>query len=141
MAGKPSVVLRHLDTMSKVTNRGESTMNEASHQYSGEATEGSYDVQQWILAGECVRGLLAVFAPDESPWIAADADSTVRDTDTVPCRCGGSQTNRSVTEHTQRPGFRPKHGPISDITLQPMIHERSAVSLRDRSVNDRAGTL
>jgi CDGSH-type Zn-finger protein/uncharacterized Fe-S cluster protein YjdI len=40
--------------------------------YSGKDIEVSYDVNRCIHAGECVRGLSAVFDPKAKPWIKPD---------------------------------------------------------------------
>jgi CDGSH-type Zn-finger protein/uncharacterized Fe-S cluster protein YjdI len=53
-------------------------MEQEVHEYDGEDITVSYDVKRCIHARECVRGLPAVFDPDERPWIdpdAADADA------------------------------------------------------------------
>ena len=52
-------------------------MEQEVHEYDGEDITVSYDVKRCIHARECVRGLPAVFDPDEHPWIdpdEADAD-------------------------------------------------------------------
>ena len=47
-------------------------MEEDVHQYDGEAIEVTWDLERCIHARECVRGLPAVFDPDERPWIEPD---------------------------------------------------------------------
>ncbi len=45
------------------------------HEYEGKDITVTYDVERCIHAAECVRGLPAVFNPDNRPWIDPDAAS------------------------------------------------------------------
>ena len=61
-------------------------MQEDVHHYSGEEIAVSYDVNRCIHAKECVRGLPAVFDPDERPWIDPD-DAPAEEVATVVTEC------------------------------------------------------
>ncbi|MEE9208779.1 MAG: (4Fe-4S)-binding protein [Gemmatimonadota bacterium] len=45
------------------------------HEYAGKDITVTYDVELCIHAAECVRGLPAVFNPDNRPWIDPNAAS------------------------------------------------------------------
>jgi len=61
-------------------------MTKPVRHYTSDALDVTYDAQRCIHAAECVRGLPAVFNPQQRPWIqldAADADSITQ----VVLRC------------------------------------------------------
>lgn len=48
-------------------------MKTKPHTYDGEKIAITYDLKRCIHAGECVKGLPGVFAPDRKPWVDPDA--------------------------------------------------------------------
>lgn len=103
-------------------------MDEKVHQYENDEIEVRYDLNRCIHARECVKGLPAVFNPDQRPWIQPDAADAGRVAEIVEqCPTGALQYRRKDKGSTEE---APPKNTIAVVPDGP-VYFRGSLEIRD----------
>ncbi len=102
-------------------------MKKKEFKYTNDKIKITYDLNRCIHAGECVRGLRAVFDPDRKPWIEPDNANPEQIADVIEkCPTGALHYEMLNSDRSEKPSARNRiilkeDGPIyffGDIEVQ-----------------------